>query len=73
MDKKIKIFVDAHSFDTEFQGTQTFIEGLYTALLQDHPELDIFFGVNAIERIQKAFPFLDPSKILLYKKRRFSF
>ena len=71
MEKKIKIFVDAHSFDTEFQGTQTFIEGLYTALLQDHPELDIFFGANNIGRIQKAFPFLDPSKILLYKKRRF--
>ncbi len=73
MEKKIKIFVDAHSFDTEFQGTQTFIEGLYTALLKDHPELDIFFGANNMERIEKAFPFLDPSKILRYKKRRFSF
>jgi glycosyltransferase involved in cell wall biosynthesis len=72
MEKKIKIFVDAHSFDTEFQGTQTFIEGLYSALLQDHPELDIFFGANNTDRIQRAFPFLDPSKILLYKQRKFS-
>ena len=72
MVKKIKIFVDAHSFDTGFQGTQTFIEGLYTALLQGHPELDIYFGAYHTDRIQKAFPFIDPSKILLYKKRRFS-
>jgi len=72
MIKKIKIFVDAHSFDTEFQGTQTFIEGLYTTLLQTYPELDIYFGAYHIERIQTAFPFLDPSKILSYKKRRFS-
>jgi glycosyltransferase involved in cell wall biosynthesis len=73
MAREIKIFVDAHSFDTEFQGTQTFIEGLYTALLRDHPELDIYFGACYKDRIQKAFPFLEPSKILLYKKRRLSF
>jgi glycosyltransferase involved in cell wall biosynthesis len=70
--KKIKIFVDAHSFDTSFQGTQTFIEGLYSALLQDYPELDIYFGAVHIDRIQKAFPFLDATRILPYKKRHFS-
>jgi glycosyltransferase involved in cell wall biosynthesis len=69
-ERKIKIFVDAHSFDTEFQGTQTFIEGLYSALMQDYPELDVYFGAYHIERIQKAFPFLDESKILSYKKKR---
>ena len=67
--KKIKIFVDAHSFDTEYQGTQTFIEGLYTALMQDYPQLDIYFGAYHTERIQRAFPLLDASKILSYKKR----
>jgi glycosyltransferase involved in cell wall biosynthesis len=67
--KKIKIFVDAHSFDTEYQGTQTFIEGLYTALMQYYPQLDIYFGAYHTERIQKTFPLLDASKILAYKKR----
>jgi glycosyltransferase involved in cell wall biosynthesis len=67
--KKIKIFVDAHSFDTEYQGTQTFIEGLYNSLMQNYPELDIYFGAFHTDRIQKAFPLLNPSKILSYKKR----
>jgi glycosyltransferase involved in cell wall biosynthesis len=73
MEKRIKIFVDAHSFDTEFQGTQTFIHGLYSALLKDHPELDIYFGAYYTDRIQKVFPLVDASRILSYKKRRFSF
>ena len=69
--KKLKIFVDAHAFDTAFQGTQTFIGGLYTALMQDYPDLDIYVGAYHVERIQKAFPLLDPSRIILYKKRSF--
>ncbi|HMG83529.1 MAG TPA: glycosyltransferase family 1 protein [Ferruginibacter sp.] len=71
--KKIKIFVDAHPFDTTFQGTQTFIEGLYNVLLQNHPQLDIYFGAYHVDRIQKAFPFLAAANILQYKKRKFSF
>src|ERR1700744_933156 len=67
--KKIKIFVDAHSFDTEYQGTQTFIEGLYKTLMQNYPELDIYFGAFHTDRIQRAFPLLDASKIIAYKKR----
>jgi len=68
--KRIKIFVDAHSFDTEFQGTQTFIEGLYTALMVHYPQLDIYFGAYDTERVKKVFPLLDSSKILRYKKQK---
>lgn len=67
--KKIKIFVDAHSFDTEYQGTQTFIEGLYSAMIKHHPDIDVYMGAYDVSRIQKAFPQLDIGKIIPYKKR----
>jgi len=68
--KQIKIFVDAHSFDTEFQGAQTFIRELYTQLMADHPELDIYFGACDLENIQSVFPDLPAANILPYKKRK---
>ena len=68
-EKKIKLFVDAHSFDTEYQGTQTFIEGLYNAMMKYHPDVEVYMGANNVQRIQKAFPLLDAAKIISYKKR----
>jgi len=67
IDKKIKLFVDAHSFDTEYQGTQTFIRELYTQLLNQYPELDIYFGAFNINRISESFPSVGYSHILPYK------
>jgi glycosyltransferase involved in cell wall biosynthesis len=69
--KRIKIFVDGHVFDKEFQGTQTFLKGLYTQLINNYPILDIYFGAQNIANIQKIFPMLPPSKILSYKKRKY--
>jgi glycosyltransferase involved in cell wall biosynthesis len=69
--KKIKVFVDAHAFDKEFQGTQTFIRGLYTALLENHSrDLDIYFGVHNLSKFSMAFPGVPFSQILQYKKYR---
>jgi hypothetical protein len=65
--KRIKIFVDAHCFDTEYQGAQTFLRGLYTALLEQD-EIDIYFGTLDAASLQTAFPNLDPERILIYKK-----
>lgn len=70
--KTIKLFVDAHSFDAGFQGTQTFIRELYTGLLNSYPELDIYWGVEDPERIRAIFPSVKPENILPYKKRRTS-
>jgi glycosyltransferase involved in cell wall biosynthesis len=67
--KKIKLFVDAHVFDKEFQGAQTFIRELYTRLLADHPDLDIYFGANNTTNISTIFPDLPKANILPYKKR----
>jgi glycosyltransferase involved in cell wall biosynthesis len=69
-DKKIKIFVDAHCFDTQYQGTQSFLLQLYTALLQHYPQLDIYMGAYYTNRIQAAFPLLPTNHILPYKSLR---
>jgi glycosyltransferase involved in cell wall biosynthesis len=69
-DKKIKIFVDAHCFDTQYQGTQSFLLQLYQALLQQYPQLDIYMGAYYTDRIQAAFPLLPPANILPYKSLR---
>jgi glycosyltransferase involved in cell wall biosynthesis len=69
-DKKIKIFVDAHCFDTQYQGTQSFLLQLYTALLQHYPQLDIYMGAYHTHRIQAAFPLLPANHILPYKTLR---
>jgi len=68
MSSRMKIFVDAHAFDEEFQGTQTFIRELYTGLINQHPELDIYWGAYHADRIQTAFPSVKPENILPYKK-----
>lgn len=68
--KPIKLFVDAHSFDTEFQGTQTFIREIYTRLLSTYPNVDIYWGAQNTERISELFPSVKPANILQYQKRR---
>lgn len=73
MSKKIKIFVDAHCFDTEYQGTQTFVRELYTALYQNYTDLDIYFGAGHPQMIMQSLPFVTPQNILHYPKRNTSF
>lgn len=68
--KAIKLFVDAHSFDTGFQGIQTFIRNLYTSLLNTYPNLDIYWGVQNAENIREIFPSVKRHNILIYKKRK---
>ncbi|MBD0352221.1 MAG: glycosyltransferase family 4 protein [Flavisolibacter sp.] len=71
--QKIKMFVDAHCFDTEFQGTQTFVRELYTALLKKYNDLDIYFGAKNKKNLLENFPSLDADKVLPYKYTRPSF
>ncbi|HEX4375321.1 MAG TPA: glycosyltransferase family 1 protein [Puia sp.] len=71
---KIKLFVDAHVFDKEFQGTQTFVRGLYKSLLEKYSsELEIYFGVNDVDKFSANLPFVSSSRILKYKKNNSNF
>lgn len=51
---KTKIFVDCHVFDEGFQGTTTYLKGLYSELIKDH-NMHFFLGSNDIEKLQHVF------------------
>ncbi|MBB2144654.1 glycosyltransferase [Pedobacter sp. LMG 31464] len=70
--KSLKIFVDGHVFDKEYQGSQTFLKGLYTQLMIDYPLLEIYFGVQNVAKFNIEFPGFPENRILIYKKRRLS-
>lgn len=52
--EKIKILVDAHVFDHSFQGTSTYIKGLYNELVKDE-RFEITLCANKIENIKHHF------------------
>lgn len=64
--RSTRIFVDAHCFDTEFQGTQSFIRELYTELV-NCPGLEVYFGAFYTRRLQNLFPSLPQSHFLAYR------
>ncbi|GAB2831640.1 glycosyltransferase family 4 protein [Ferruginibacter profundus] len=51
----IKLFLDAHIFDGEFQGSRTFIKELYNILLHKK-ELELYIAAYDIENLQQYFP-----------------
>lgn len=50
----MKLLVDAHVFDGKYQGTRTYIEGLYREAIQ-YKDIDYYFAANDIERLRKSF------------------
>lgn len=51
----MKILVDAHVFDGKFQGTRTYIKGLYNKLIERNPNWDFYFISNKKENLKKEF------------------
>jgi glycosyltransferase involved in cell wall biosynthesis len=68
--KPIKLFVDAHTMDKEYQGTYTFLRGLYGALMANYPDVDVYFGTSNPERLQLALPNVKPENVLEYKNAK---
>lgn len=52
---KIRILVDAHIFDSSFQGTSTYIRGLYSALVED-PDFEITLAAKNVTQLKTLFP-----------------
>ncbi len=61
-----KIFVDAHVFDGEFQGTLTYIKELYLKVLENRTDIIIYFGANKIENVKKVFGNYENVKYIEY-------
>jgi glycosyltransferase involved in cell wall biosynthesis len=58
---KTKIFVDAHVFDSEYQGTRTFIREIYL-ILASKPDLELYLAAVDIQNLKKEFK--NDSKII---------
>ena len=52
--KRIKLLVDAHVFDKGFQGTTSFIEGVYQELVKKE-NLEIYLAAYDIENLKQYF------------------
>lgn len=50
----MKLLVDAHVFDGKYQGTRTYIEGIYTNMLR-HEDIDFFFAAHNIDNLRGIF------------------
>ncbi|UOB19423.1 glycosyltransferase family 4 protein [Abyssalbus ytuae] len=52
----MNILVDAHVFDGKYQGTRSYLKGLYSALISMAPPKWIFFiAANKIDNLKKEF------------------
>jgi glycosyltransferase involved in cell wall biosynthesis len=51
---KIKIFVDCHVFDGGFQGTRTYIQGLYLELIKAN-KYDIYLACCDVQNLKSIF------------------
>lgn len=65
--KNIKIFVDCHVFDYGFQGTRTYIQGIYKEFIKDN-NFDFYFAAHDIENLKTIFGI---SKNIFYVKYSF--
>jgi len=64
----IKIFLDAHIFDGEFQGSRTFVMELYMILLQKK-ELEFYIAAYDVENLKKYFPQAENIFFIKFKYR----
>ncbi|MGL2962656.1 glycosyltransferase family 4 protein [Flavobacterium sp. RSB2_4_14] len=66
---KIKrIFVDCHVFDGNFQGTTTYLKGLYIELIKDK-NYRIFFGASNIDIVKNIFGTHENVTFIKYKAK----
>ncbi|MRX68172.1 Glycosyltransferase involved in cell wall bisynthesis [Flavobacterium resistens] len=64
---KKRVFVDAHVFDGEFQGTWTYIKEIYSILIIKRPDIIFYLAANDIENLQKIFGKAPNVKYIKYK------
>ena len=50
----MRLLVDAHVFDGKFQGTRTYIEGIYTNLVK-HADIDFYFAAYNVDNLKRVF------------------
>lgn len=66
--KTVKIFVDCHVFDGNFQGTTTYLKGLYSELLKDKTK-QYYFGASNTVFLETIFGTHDNLTYVSYKAK----
>jgi glycosyltransferase involved in cell wall biosynthesis len=61
-----KIFVDAHVFDGEFQGTRTYIKELYCSFLANYSDFEVYFGAENVDILKQEFSCFDNAFYIQY-------
>ncbi len=50
----MNLLVDCHVFDGKFQGTRTYLQGLYQNMVK-HKDIDFYFAASDIQNLKKYF------------------
>jgi glycosyltransferase involved in cell wall biosynthesis len=50
----MRLFVDCHVFDGKFQGTRTYLQGLYTEMVK-HRDIDFYFAAQDTDNLARVF------------------
>lgn len=64
---KIRLFIDAHCFDKEHQGTRAFIKRLYTELSKKAKNIEFYFGAKDIDNLKLELKGIDGCKFIRYR------
>ncbi len=64
---KINLFVDAHCFDKEHQGTRAFIKRLYVDFSKLAPQYQIFFAAKDIDNLKMELRDVEGCHFIAYK------
>lgn len=51
----MRLLVDCHVFDGKFQGTRTYLQGIYTNLISCSYDLELYFAACDIEKLRNIF------------------
>lgn len=65
--KPLKIFVDCHVFDGTFQGTTTYLRGIYTEMVKEK-DITFYFAASDTDRLKEIFGTAENINYLQYKK-----
>lgn len=63
----MKILIDSHVFDGKYQGTRTYIKGLYNRLVERNPNWDFYFISNNKRNLVNEFSNFDNVYFIEYK------
>jgi len=66
--RTLKLFIDAHVFDGPYQGSRTFIEGIYNYLAKKK-DLELFIAAHDVGNLKKYFPSSENVHFIRYKTR----